>query len=364
MSYTNKLLSVLLMAVFTATVASANFYVIPVKVKMKNLIRVAKSGGDFNDPVKAMASIQGANYSNHYALYLENDFNLTSPLHIKDYVDIYGNGHTLYGNISSSDINSSALIYGGNYTLIYDMHIHNYGLGVDKTTGISFSGVNAQLSNVWVHISDEGTKNYGILNQNSSEITVNRSYIVASGKITNAVGIENIKSKLELDNSSINMTTNETIYTTNITMISLKDSAFATLSFTSLESNGAQQATGISMNRSFASLVHSSINSHGSVVAIGAFVEDYSVLNIDSSNIFGSNATSSSAIISSSSVYITTYGSLINGDSASITSTYGSKSVFVKSSLMGSISIDNPTGSTAVCIDSTLSGNDLNISCQ
>jgi pectin methylesterase-like acyl-CoA thioesterase len=69
------------------------FYVVSVNRKPKNIITVAKSGGDFTDPVAAVDSISDASATNPYLVVIAPGvYTVTQTLQMKQYVDIAGSG--------------------------------------------------------------------------------------------------------------------------------------------------------------------------------------------------------------------------------------------------------------------------------
>lgn len=86
---------------FQALVSSAhnNVVVIPLlgdeQSKLQNVITVAKSGGNFSDPVKAIDSISDAGQSNPYIIVIAPGiYDIDSPINLKPGVNILGSGKT------------------------------------------------------------------------------------------------------------------------------------------------------------------------------------------------------------------------------------------------------------------------------
>jgi len=83
-------------------------------VSLGNIVMVAKEGGDFRDPLSAMASISGASQNNPYLMLIgPGVFNLSETLIIKRFVGIAGSGRNttvLKGTISGSSKDTVALM--------------------------------------------------------------------------------------------------------------------------------------------------------------------------------------------------------------------------------------------------------------
>jgi len=100
--------------------------------KYANLIVVAKSGGDFTDPVAAVNSIMDASASNPYLVKImpgTYDISTSGILVIRPNIDIEGSGvnmTTIKGNYTASDFNSG-LVYAISDSEIRSLTIDNYG---------------------------------------------------------------------------------------------------------------------------------------------------------------------------------------------------------------------------------------------
>ena len=336
MIYLNRLFSVVFIVAFTAIVASANFFVIPVKVKMKNLIRVAKSGGDFNDPVKAMESIHDTSDSNRYALYLENDFNLTRPLHVKDYVDIYGNNHGLIGHFGTSDFNHpSAVVYGGDFTHIYNLQIANEGNN-SQGYSVALLNDNVTLSLDSVRIfAKNGDINIGMLNKNSANVSGSTVVINLAPCSGNCYAIDtSASSNLSLYRYQIDLYSTDTISSLYGMRVSGLSKVYANNGAITVDGGGV--AYGVEMQESALSMANSQLTIDSDKWSYGIYT-NLSMLNLAYSVVTAQNA------------------SLIN------TAFYNqaSTSTMIDTRLSASVSIDSNMNSTTLLTSINVSGSIL-----
>ena len=333
MSYINKLLSVLLVSAFISMAAQADFYVIPVKAKMKNLVRVAKSGGDFNDPLKAMASIQGATGTNRYALYLEDDFNLTAPLHIKNYVDIYGNGHRLTGHFGTADADHpSAVVYGGNYSHLYNLTIYNESNNSQGySVGLLNDAVDVTVTDVTI-IAMNGDTDIGILNKNGASLDASVLRMELPACRSECFGISASRtSTVFLSKYNIQLFANNT--TSRLSGISLNSLSSGSINGGEINIEGGGAAYGIETDDSSVSLTKSTVSATSHYNTYGIHVRQ-------------SMADISHAIIMAQS------GTLIN------TAFYNeaSTSTLLDNTLSGTTSVDSNLNSTNALIACTVDG--------
>lgn len=90
-TYLKQTLLTLFLLVSIPPLSYADFYVIPVVKKVNTLITVAKSGGEFNDIVAAIASVTDASADNPYVVYVSPGIytvGLDQQIVIKDYVSL------------------------------------------------------------------------------------------------------------------------------------------------------------------------------------------------------------------------------------------------------------------------------------
>ncbi len=198
---------------------------------LQNIVTVAKSGGDFTDPVAAVASITDANENNPYLVYIApGDYPLTQTLVMKPFVDLRGSGRlatTLSGAISTADPLTSAIVKLANSSVLASLAIGNEGGGafsvgiasdtppvsvVDhpfvKQVTIVASGAatnvgaafkTAKVSIEGADISTEGGNiSLGILAEENSELLIKNTVIaVINGTANIAVNIGNSAASLD-----------------------------------------------------------------------------------------------------------------------------------------------------------------------
>lgn len=140
---------------------------------LQNVVTVAKSKGQFTDPVAAMNSITDASAANPYLLYIgPGQYTLTTPLVMKPFVDVTGSGEQvtwLMGAISSTVADeTSAIVKGANNAALSQLSVSNTG-GGDLSFGIFTTGLNvtARLQQLSVYAKG-GDGNVGVLNNGSS----------------------------------------------------------------------------------------------------------------------------------------------------------------------------------------------------
>jgi len=192
------------------------------KTKIKNVITVAKSGGQFSNPVAAMASITNAGSNNPYLIVIgPGHYTLNQQLVMKDHVTIVGSGREatfLHGSISGADFASGALVVGGVYCSMSNLAIENkfgssiYSIGIylgkgaftleavdidvwggtARNIGIVNRGYSPHLDNLDIRI-DGGEKAYGIYSDHSYARVSNTKIVARHGDV-DTYGIASINS--------------------------------------------------------------------------------------------------------------------------------------------------------------------------
>ncbi len=166
--------------IFTGLVSSsyADFYVIPVVQKTKNLITVGKTKANYKNLQSALDSITDASPLNTYLISVgAGEYNVTTPIQMKSYVNIVGSGRAttiLQGNINSSTIEDAAIILGANNATLTHLSVINRGGTYDYAIAIYNNGVSPYLYNLTV-IAEGGTNCIGIFNTNASPTIANIS---------------------------------------------------------------------------------------------------------------------------------------------------------------------------------------------
>lgn len=208
----NRILFVLL-GIFTMSLF-ADFYVIPVTKKMKNVVTVAKSGGDFSDIKAALASITDASSANPYVIYVgPGEYTISdTPIQMKNGISIIGSGKKstiLKGAINTSTESTSAIIVGSPASL-ENLAIIN--LNESGTSGYSIGVYNTsrtfELKNVSISVRG-GIDAYGITFNSSGtgkiedvDITVSRT---GTPGASTCKGVYNQGTAPVMDNMSISV---------------------------------------------------------------------------------------------------------------------------------------------------------------
>ena len=192
---------IILVMVFAATsvMAASKVAVIPLygSKKLKNIVTVSPQGGDFNDPVAAMASITDSSEDNPYQLVIgPGVYTLTQTLEVKSYVAVVGAGlaTVIQGNISSATENATAaLVSCPDNGSISSLYIRNNGGGVGPYA-IGLFNVGECIVNDVDIIVEGSDRNYGVYNYSSFPSLYDVS-IKSVGGLT-AAGIYNNNSSL------------------------------------------------------------------------------------------------------------------------------------------------------------------------
>ncbi len=144
----------------------ADFYVIPVIKKMKNIVTVSKSGGEFTDIKQAINSITDANETNPYLVIVgPGVYNITETIHLKAYVTLSGSGRD---STILKGFDLMKMIYGENNATLSHMHIENVGgENSSELFCIYNSNTSPTLEDLTV-ISKHSGHPFAIVNTNSS----------------------------------------------------------------------------------------------------------------------------------------------------------------------------------------------------
>lgn len=160
----------------------ADFYVIPVVKKIKNIRTVAKAGGDYTDVQSALDSISDASSINPYLVLIgPGVYAVSSPIQLKRNVTVMGSGEELTiikGAISSTDRVTSTIIFGANDSALKHLSVLNEG---ESTYTIAI--YNSGDSTIMEHVNATaigGMYSYGVYNTFLSFPKM--SYVTAVGK--------------------------------------------------------------------------------------------------------------------------------------------------------------------------------------
>ena len=163
------------------------FYVIAAGRKLKNIITVAKAGGNFTDPVAAVNSITDASETNPYLVVIAPGvYTITQTLVMKNYVDVTGSGQDvtkLTGAISTQQCyNTSAIVDLEVHATLSNMSVENTGGGKCSVGIIAYHSTLHDVS----ASARGGTENFGVF---ASDATLEGVSAEASGG-TFSVGID------------------------------------------------------------------------------------------------------------------------------------------------------------------------------
>ena len=131
---------------------------------LANIVTVAKSNGDFNNPAAALASIGNATASNPYLVVIAPGvYNIgSSQMIMKDYVDVTGSGRNstfIVGSVGGMNSGSRigdaiALLVAANNSSLSDLTLENtYSQGSEFSNGISVDQKSTSISNVDIKMS-------------------------------------------------------------------------------------------------------------------------------------------------------------------------------------------------------------------
>lgn len=155
-----------------------------------NVIVVAKSGGDFNDPVAALNSITDASDTNPYLVkIMPGIYDITESLSVKSYVHVVGSG------IEATKIRGSISTAGGSgYGVALFTHSSLESLSVEQTGegwnfGVYLVSGYQKVENVKIYVSG-GYRNTGLrMQSNQIELaTLNKVTSIANGTDADAIG--------------------------------------------------------------------------------------------------------------------------------------------------------------------------------
>lgn len=202
----------LMFVVHSSVNAASKIIVIPLdsSSSLKNVVTVAKKGGDFTDPIAAVNSISDASSSNPYVVIIAPGiYTLAAGLQMKEYVDIAGAGKdvtVLEIALSSSTVATSAMLLGANNATVSDMTLNNTGGADPASIGIFNNNTSPTIRNVKLTVKDASDVVIGIRNENStaiiSDVTIE---IILLSTPNTTIGIYNISSSPTLNNIKITM---------------------------------------------------------------------------------------------------------------------------------------------------------------
>jgi len=162
-------------------------------VKYGKVAVVAQSGGDYDDPAKAMTEYSfwcGTPSSTNPCLLknMPGVYTVTSPVIMQPYIDIEGSGENTTIIQGSIDGNFTGVLAGSSHAEIRFLSVVNTG-GGDYATSMYNASASPKISNVTATASG-GIENVGIRNFNASSPSMTNVIVTATGG-TNNYGVEN-----------------------------------------------------------------------------------------------------------------------------------------------------------------------------
>jgi hypothetical protein len=177
---------------------------------IKNVITVAGEGGDFDDPVAAVASITDASAENPYLVYVAPGvYTLTSQLVMKPYVSMTGSSDSstvLTGSFSSSSFEApGSLVRMANQATLSGMTIRNTA-DENYVIAVYAGGLNdsARLKGVRGVVSG-GSQRASLYINNSSLVVEDCSFVAEGGYPSRIYGVYNDHSLSLLDGVRISI---------------------------------------------------------------------------------------------------------------------------------------------------------------
>jgi len=184
------LMCLLLLAYSIVGLAQTKVVVVPLSgddlKPLQNIITVAKSNGDFDDPVAALNSITDASAANPYLVVIAPGvYDIgSSGLVMQEYVDVAGSGQDstfIKGSKSNSSLNgNAALVTGSDNAGLRDLTIENMSSTSVYAVGIYNSAASPKLSNLTIKLADNTQRQYGVSNISSSAPEIDNVTIVLS----------------------------------------------------------------------------------------------------------------------------------------------------------------------------------------
>jgi hypothetical protein len=188
-----------LLAPLTVIAQTGDFYVIAANRKLKNIVTVAKSNGDFTDPVTAVDSISDASSTNPYLVVIgPGVYTISRTLVMKSYVHIAGSGRhftTLTGTISTDSEATSAIVSasGVSFASLSSIALENKG-GHSISIAIYNNTGSPTLRDIYASAYGGTSKNYVVYNYNSASPEMTDMYISTYGGGTDSFGVYNYNS--------------------------------------------------------------------------------------------------------------------------------------------------------------------------
>lgn len=260
----------LLVAALAAGLGSpsfADFYVIPINksIKMKNIVTVAESGGEFTDIESAIDSITDASALNPYAIFIAaGTYTITDTIELPSYIHLVGSGRDatrLIGDKSGGGhlLRMSAETSASNLSVLHH--------GGTNLAAIFMQGSSISLDNVYAY-AEGGTTNtvaiyaYGDVDTDTSA-SIHNCKIYASSSGTNVYAIQNSASHITIRQSELKATDasskNYAVYTGNEGNTYIKSSQL----FSSSSTQGAAKSVVATGSLSYNGVMFSELETVG-----------------------------------------------------------------------------------------------------
>ncbi|MGE5894980.1 MAG: hypothetical protein ACM34I_13075 [bacterium] len=167
-----------------------------------NVIVVAKSGGDFTDPVAALNSISDASETNPYLVkVLPGIYTISgAPVQMKPYVDLEGSGVNVTKIVGILNVTGTGIVAGAGYSEIRSLTVEYRNTGQYEAVAIWVKqGFQSRITNVTAIASGTSTQqNIAIYNEGYGALIQNTKAI-ASGSGVHNIGIQSLTSITLID---------------------------------------------------------------------------------------------------------------------------------------------------------------------
>jgi len=215
-TFFKRIVLVVMLVSGVSLLSFADFYVIPVNKKLKNVVTVAKSGGQYTDIQKAIDSITDANASNPYTVFIAaGSYTISDTIDLKSNVHLVGSGRDatiLIGDISGG----GQLLSMSGYTSAANLSIIYTGTNNNKVA-IFMSGSSISLDNIYASVSGSTLGNTALYAFSATSVKINNCKVYASNG-NKAYSLQNFNSDVTVMQSELKSTNatskNYTVYTT------------------------------------------------------------------------------------------------------------------------------------------------------
>ena len=198
-----------------------------VQMKYSQLIVVAKSGGDFTDPIAAVTSIADASATKPYLIkVMPGIYSLSAALKMKPYVDLEGSGsdNTI---ISSGIVNidfqtcTTGTIIMANNTNLKDIKIINTAPDLGNhnlAAAVVFNNVKAKAEDIYAYVGSDTANNVNTRNNGICSVGTNGNAILNNVNLETHNSGNNAHSNpiIVLEDGSVTLTNSKLSAFTNI----------------------------------------------------------------------------------------------------------------------------------------------------